>query len=113
MLAMFDAKAHLRPCSAVGSKLVRDHDARWRNGGFQELRHEFSRCKAVSATLDQNLKNEAVLIDGARASSIPKFYRSAAKCLASRSRENPAEPSGGSLRTYEIPLRSYQNARSN
>src|ERR1700687_2634659 len=65
VLAMFDAKAYLQPRSAVGSKLVRDHDARWRDGGFQELRHEFSRSKAVSATLDQNLKNEAVLIDGA------------------------------------------------
>jgi hypothetical protein len=65
VLAMLDAKAYLQPRSAVGSKLVRDHDARWRDGGFQELRHEFSRSKAVSATLDQNLKNEAVLIDGA------------------------------------------------
>jgi hypothetical protein len=65
VLAMLDAKADLQPRSAVGSKLVHDHDARWRDGGFQELRHEFSRSKAVSATLDQNLKNEAVLIDGA------------------------------------------------
>ena len=63
VLAMLDAKAYLQPRSAVGSKLVHDHDARWRDGGFQELRHEFSRSKAVSATLDQNLNNEAVLID--------------------------------------------------
>ena len=65
MLAMLDAKAHLRPRRAVGSELVRDHDARRRDGGFQELRHEPLRRAAVSSTLDQNVENEAILIDRA------------------------------------------------
>jgi len=39
VLAMFDEKAHLRPRSAVRT-LVRDHHARRRAGGFQELLHE-------------------------------------------------------------------------
>ena len=65
MLAMFDAKAHLRPRSAIGTELVRDHDARRRDGGFQELPHEPLRSATVSSTLDQDVENEAILIDGA------------------------------------------------
>jgi hypothetical protein len=40
VLAMFDVKAHLRPRSAVRTQLIRDHHARRRAGGFQELLHE-------------------------------------------------------------------------
>src|SRR5580692_7496737 len=62
---MFDAKAHLHPRSAVRTELVRDHDARRCDGGFQELPHELLRSATVSSTLDQDVENEAILIDGA------------------------------------------------
>ena len=65
VLAMFDAKAHLRSRSAVRTELVRDHHARRRDGGFQELPHEPLRSARVSSALDQDVENEAILIDGA------------------------------------------------
>ena len=65
VLAMFDSKTHLRPGSAVGTELVRDHDARRCDGGFQELPHELLRSATVSSTLDQDVENEAILIDRA------------------------------------------------
>ena len=65
MLAMIDVKAHLRPRSAVGSELVRDHDAGRRDRRFQEFRHELLRRAGVSAALDQDVENEIVLINGA------------------------------------------------
>ena len=64
VLAMFDAKAHLHPRSAVRTELVRDHDARRCDGGFQELPYEPLRSATVSSTLDQDVENDAVLIDG-------------------------------------------------
>ena len=65
MLAMLDAKAHLRPRGAIGTEFVRDHDARWRGRRFQELPHEPLRRAGVSAGLNQDIENEAILIDGA------------------------------------------------
>ena len=65
VLAMFDMKAHLRPRSAIGSELVRDHHARPRDGGFQEFCRE-PLCRAgVSAVLGQDVENKAILIDSA------------------------------------------------
>jgi hypothetical protein len=64
-LAMIAAKAHLRPRSAVGPELVGNHDA-WRcDGGFEELPHKPLRRATVSSTLDQDVENEAILIDRA------------------------------------------------
>ena len=65
MLAMFDAKAHLRPCRAVGPELVRDHDAGRDDRRFQKPFHEPLRSATVSSTLDQDVENETVLINGA------------------------------------------------
>jgi hypothetical protein len=65
MLAMLDAKADLHPRSAIRTELVRDHDARRCDRRFQELPHEPLRRAGVSAALDQNVENEAILIDGA------------------------------------------------
>ena len=42
-----------------------NHDAERHNGGFQEFRHEMARSVAVSSTLDEDIKNEAILIDRA------------------------------------------------
>jgi hypothetical protein len=65
VLAMFDAKTHLRSRGSVRPELVRHHDARRCDGGFQELPQEPLRRAAVSAALDQDVENDAVLIDGA------------------------------------------------
>ena len=65
VVAMFELKAHLPPRSAIRTELVRDHHARRRDGGFQELLHEPLRSARVSSTLDQDVENEAILIDGA------------------------------------------------
>src|SRR5271165_4512758 len=62
---MFELKAHLPPRSAIQTELVHDHHARRRDGGFQELLHEPLRSARVSSTLDQDVENEAILIDGA------------------------------------------------
>jgi hypothetical protein len=43
MLAMIDAKAYPIQCGYIGSELVCDDDARWRNGGLEEFRHEPAR----------------------------------------------------------------------
>ncbi|MEY9401884.1 hypothetical protein ABIF79_008259 [Bradyrhizobium japonicum] len=65
VLAMFDVKAHIRPRSAVRTQLVRDHHARRRAGGFQELLHAPLRSARVSSALDQDVENEAILVDSA------------------------------------------------
>ena len=45
--------------------LSRDHNPRRFSGGFEELPHEPLRSATVSSTLDQDVENEAILIDGA------------------------------------------------
>lgn len=65
MLAMFDTKTHLGFRGPVRSKLVRDHDVRRGGGGFQEPRHQPPCGRGVPPTLDQDIENEAILIDGA------------------------------------------------
>jgi hypothetical protein len=65
MLAMLDPKTQLCPRRTIRSKLVRDHHAWRRDGGFQELGHEPLRSAAISSTLDQDVENEAILVDGA------------------------------------------------
>ena len=53
----------LRPL--IGSKLIGDHDARGRTLLFQKLAHQPLCSLGITAALDQNIENEAVLIDGA------------------------------------------------
>jgi hypothetical protein len=65
VLAMIDAKADFIQRGSMGSELVCDHDARRRNGGFQEFRHEPPRREAVSSTLHQNIENETMLVNRA------------------------------------------------
>ena len=62
---MFNLKAHLRPRRSVGTQLVRDHDAGRDDRRFQKPLHEPLRRAGVSSTLDQDVENDAVLIDGA------------------------------------------------
>ncbi|MDA9537274.1 hypothetical protein ACM41_13925 [Bradyrhizobium sp. CCBAU 21362] len=64
VLAMFNVKGHLRPRSAVRT-LVRDRHARHRAGGFQELLHEPLSTARVSSALDQDVGNEAILVNSA------------------------------------------------
>ena len=65
MLAMLNLKAHLRPRRSVGAELVRDHDAGRDDRRFQKPLHEPLRRAGVSWTLDQDVENNVVLIDGA------------------------------------------------
>src|ERR1700722_4230131 len=65
VLAMLHGKAHLRPRGAVGTELVRDHDAGRRGCRLQELCHEPLRRAAVSPALDEDVEDKAILIDGA------------------------------------------------
>ena len=65
VLAMFNLKAHLRPAQRRTNELVRDHDAGWGARRFQKPLHEPLRRAGVSSTLDQDVENDAVLIDGA------------------------------------------------
>ena len=65
VLAMFDLKAHLGSRCAVGAELVRDHDAWRRHQGFQQPPHEPLRRAHVSSALNQDVENEAILVDGA------------------------------------------------
>src|ERR1700734_2138890 len=65
VLAMFNLKAHLRPRRSVGAELVRDHAAGRDDRRFQKPLHEPLRRAGVSSTLDQDVENDAVLIDGA------------------------------------------------
>src|ERR1700720_2731220 len=62
---MFNLKAHLRPRRSVGAELVRDHDAGRDDRRFQKPLYEPLRSATVSSTLDQDVENDAVLIDGA------------------------------------------------
>ena len=65
VLAMFDAKIHLRPRRAIGAELVGDHDAGRLDGGFQELAHRPLRSAGVSTALNQDVEDESVLINSA------------------------------------------------
>ena len=67
VLPMFNLKARLRPRRSVGAELVRDHDAGRCDGGFQKLSFmkPLRQAASVSSTLDQDVENDAVLIDGA------------------------------------------------
>ncbi|BBB96608.1 hypothetical protein BE61_20390 [Bradyrhizobium elkanii USDA 61] len=57
--------AHLRPRSTVRTAFVRDHHARRHAGGFQELLHEPLCSARISSALDQDVENEAILVDSA------------------------------------------------
>jgi hypothetical protein len=65
VLTMFELKTHRRPHRAIGTKLVRDHDARRRDRQFVEPPHEPLRRAAVSSTLNNDVENQAIQIGGA------------------------------------------------
>jgi len=62
---MFGVQSHVVLCCGGGAQLVRDHDARRRRSFLQQLAHQMLRGLSVPATLDENVEDEAVLIDGA------------------------------------------------
>jgi hypothetical protein len=64
MLAMFEAKAHLCPRSAIRTELDCNHDTRRRNGGFQEPPHEPLPGARVSSELNHDVEHAAILVDG-------------------------------------------------
>jgi hypothetical protein len=65
VLAVFNSKAHILARSAVGFEFVGDHDARRFCRLPQKFAHEPSRVGSISSALNQDVENEAVLIDGA------------------------------------------------
>jgi hypothetical protein len=65
VLAVFNLKAHILARSAVGFEFVGDHDARRFCRLPQKFAHEPSRVGLISSALNQDVENEAVLIDGA------------------------------------------------
>jgi len=77
VLAVFHVQAHVLARCAIGSELVRDHDARRSRGFFQQLPHKPLRGGSISSALNEDIENEAVLIDGASSfqhGSIERFY---------------------------------------
>ena len=61
----FPAPKRVYRSCPVGIPSMSQSGGLWYNGGFQEFRHEPARSVAVSSTLDEDIKNEAILIDRA------------------------------------------------
>ncbi len=65
MLAMLDPEPHILARRAIRKQLVRDHDARRFSRLSQKFAHEAANSVSIAATLKKDIKNKAVLIDGA------------------------------------------------
>ena len=65
VLAVLQVQAHVLARCAIGFELVRDHDARRFRGLLQQLPHKPLRGGSISSALNEDVENEAVLIDGA------------------------------------------------
>ena len=65
VLAMLDVQRHVLLRGAIGWQFVRDHDARRFARLSQELAQEAPGGFSVAPTLNENVKNETVLVDGA------------------------------------------------
>jgi hypothetical protein len=65
VLAMFDPKTHVLARSAIRFELVGDHDAGRFGRLLEKLSHEPLCGGSISPVLDENVENEALLIDGA------------------------------------------------
>ena len=62
---MLDTGHDLPLRRTMGSKLIGDHNARGRTLPFQKLAHQLLGSSGIAAVLDQNVEDEAMLIDGA------------------------------------------------
>ena len=65
VLAMLDLQRHVLARRAIRKRFVRDHDARRFGRLSQEFAHEAAGGFTVAPTLNKNVKNKAVLVDGA------------------------------------------------
>ena len=65
VLAVFHVQAHVLARCAVGVDLVRDHYARRPRGLPEQLPHKPLRGDSISSALNEDVENEAILIDGA------------------------------------------------
>jgi hypothetical protein len=65
MLTMFDPQAHFLASCSVGFELVGDQNARGLGRPLEELSHKPPCGCSVPAALDENVEDEAILIDGA------------------------------------------------
>lgn len=62
--AMFDAGHDIVFCGTIGPELVGDHHAGRTALSFQELSYQTLCGLGITAALDQNVEDEAILIDG-------------------------------------------------
>ena len=62
---MFHLQPHVLARRAIGFELIGDHDARRSRRLLQKLVQKATRGRSISSALDQNVENEAILIDGA------------------------------------------------
>ena len=65
MPAMFDARHHLALGRAVAGQLVRDHHSRGSALPLQQLAQQALGGLLVPPALDQDVENDASLVDGA------------------------------------------------
>jgi hypothetical protein len=65
VLAVFHVQAHVLVRCAVGVELVRDHYARRPRGLPEQLPHKPLRGDSISSALNEDVENEAILINGA------------------------------------------------
>lgn len=65
VLAILDPQRHVPAGRAIRGQFVRDHDARRPGGLSQQFAHEPAGGFSVATALNENVENEAVLIDGA------------------------------------------------
>lgn len=65
VLAMLGLQRHVPAGRAIRGQFVRDHHARRPGGLSQQFAHEPAGGFSVATALNENVENEAVLIDGA------------------------------------------------
>lgn len=75
VLAVFNLQPHVLARCAVRFELVGDHDARRSRRLLQKLAHEAARGGSIPSALDQNVENEAMLIDSPPKPMLLAAYR--------------------------------------
>lgn len=65
MLVMLNVQTHVPARRAIGYEFVGDHDPRRSRRLLQKFAQEALRGRSIPPALDQDVENEAVLIDGA------------------------------------------------
>ena len=64
VVSVINTRHHHPFCRSVAAELVSNDDARHASSRSQELAKEEHGCEAITLSLDQNVENNAMLIDG-------------------------------------------------